>query len=258
MLVRNPEEEKKEKEKVKWSPDVNLVEYCHCQVKKPFKDSKASWYDDFVRNRKIITVHLHILHPAIRSDPELYIAMIKSRIRNILGICKDHLNYITMADCKHFRGDAIDLETFSGNIISGIICLLCRLGTMLILCQNVRRLRKPWWRPGIRRWRQFSMTRPSQRFCQNIRYWQISITLIMSSADDNTLGPEGRPSPELLQLCLCLAFHSGFQRQRPTFANPTPVPSWGTSWCAASQAMCPRSRWQCLSRVKNKIPVDQA
>lgn len=50
MLVRNPEEEKKEKEK----------------VKKPFKDSKASWYDDFVKNRKIITVHLHILHPAIR------------------------------------------------------------------------------------------------------------------------------------------------------------------------------------------------
>ena len=41
--------------------------------------------------------------------------------RNILGICKDHLNYITMADCKHFRGDAIDLETFSGNIISGIV-----------------------------------------------------------------------------------------------------------------------------------------
>jgi len=37
-------------------------------VKKPFKDSKASWYDDFVRNRKIITVHLHILHPAIRSN----------------------------------------------------------------------------------------------------------------------------------------------------------------------------------------------
>ena len=97
---------------------MNLVEYCHWQGKKPFKDSKASWYDDFVRNRKIITVHLHILHPAIRSDPELYIAMIKSRIRNILGICKDHLNYITMADCKHFRGDAIDLETFSGNIIS--------------------------------------------------------------------------------------------------------------------------------------------
>jgi hypothetical protein len=50
MLVRNPEEEKKEKEK----------------VKKPFKDSKASWYDDFVRHRKTITVHLHILHPAIR------------------------------------------------------------------------------------------------------------------------------------------------------------------------------------------------
>ena len=24
-------------------------------------------------------------------------------MRNILGICKDHLNYITMADCKHFR-----------------------------------------------------------------------------------------------------------------------------------------------------------
>ena len=38
-----------------------------------------------------------------------------------MGICKDHLNYITMADCKHFRGDAIDLETFSGNIISGIV-----------------------------------------------------------------------------------------------------------------------------------------
>ena len=87
MLVRNPEEEKKEKEK----------------VKKPFKDSKASWYDDFIKNRKIISIHLHILHPAIR---------------NILGICKDHLNNITMADCKHFRGDAIDLETFTGNIIS--------------------------------------------------------------------------------------------------------------------------------------------
>ena len=87
MLVRTPEEEKKEKEK----------------VKKPFKDSKATWYDDFIRNRKIISIHLHILHPAIR---------------NILGICKDHLNNITMADCKHFRGDAIDLETFTGNIIS--------------------------------------------------------------------------------------------------------------------------------------------
>ena len=87
MLVRNPEEEKKEKEK----------------IKKPFKDSKATWYDDFIRNRKIISIHLHILHPAIR---------------NILGICKDHLNNITMADCKHFRGDAIDLETFTGNIIS--------------------------------------------------------------------------------------------------------------------------------------------
>ena len=63
MLVRNPEEEKKEKEK----------------VKKPFKDCKASWYDDFVRNRKIISVHLHILHPAIR---------------NILGICKVNYSYI--------------------------------------------------------------------------------------------------------------------------------------------------------------------
>ena len=83
MLVRNPEEEKKEKEK----------------VNKIFKDSKAAWYDDFIRNRKIISIHLHILHPAIR---------------NILGICKDHLNNITMADCKHFRGDAIDLETFTG------------------------------------------------------------------------------------------------------------------------------------------------
>ncbi len=41
----------------------------------------------------------------------------KAFLRNILGICKDHLNYITMADCKHFRGDAIDLETFTGNII---------------------------------------------------------------------------------------------------------------------------------------------
>ena len=87
MLVRNPEEEKKEKEK----------------VKKPFKDSKATWYDDFIKNRKIISIHLHILHPAIR---------------NILGICKDHLNHITMADCKHFRGDAIDLETFTGLIFS--------------------------------------------------------------------------------------------------------------------------------------------
>ena len=85
MLVRNPEEEKKEKEK----------------VKKPFKDSKAEWYDDFIKNRKIISIHLHILHPAIR---------------NILGICKDHLNNITMADCKHFRGDAIDLETFTGSL----------------------------------------------------------------------------------------------------------------------------------------------
>ena len=125
-------------------------------MKKPFKDSKASWYDDFVRNRKIITVHLHILHPAIRSNrvrkpvkkrkkmEEKRAKMDKESSRsnfwskktfvlvkimndmefvdrNILGICKDHLNYITMADCKHFRGDAIDLETFSGNIISGIV-----------------------------------------------------------------------------------------------------------------------------------------
>ena len=72
MLVRNPEEEKKEKEKVIrqeliWNAmfSKNVINRCG-QVKKPFKDSKASWYDDFVRNRKIITVHLHILHPAIR------------------------------------------------------------------------------------------------------------------------------------------------------------------------------------------------
>ena len=48
---------------------INAINDCGgLQVKKPFKDSKASWYDDFVRNRKIITIHLHILHPAIRSD----------------------------------------------------------------------------------------------------------------------------------------------------------------------------------------------
>ena len=33
MLIRNPEEEKREKEK----------------FKKPFKSSKAEWYDDFIR-----------------------------------------------------------------------------------------------------------------------------------------------------------------------------------------------------------------
>ena len=45
---------------------------------------QATWYGDFIKNRKIITIHLHIPHPTMR---------------NILGICKDHLNYITMADC---------------------------------------------------------------------------------------------------------------------------------------------------------------
>ena len=70
MLVRNPEEEKKEKEKVIYKLVIikMLSMIVGMQVKKPFKDSKASWYDDFVRNRKIITIHLHILHPAIRSD----------------------------------------------------------------------------------------------------------------------------------------------------------------------------------------------
>jgi hypothetical protein len=50
MLVRNPEEEKREKEK----------------TRKPFKVSRAEWYDDFIRNRRIIQTSLHILHPAIR------------------------------------------------------------------------------------------------------------------------------------------------------------------------------------------------
>ena len=31
-------------------------------------------------------------------------------IRNILGICKDHLNYITMADCKHFRHEELEIQ----------------------------------------------------------------------------------------------------------------------------------------------------
>ena len=38
MLIRNPEEEKREKEK----------------FKKPFKSSKAEWYDDFIR--KVLTL----------------------------------------------------------------------------------------------------------------------------------------------------------------------------------------------------------
>ena len=50
MLVRNPEEEKREKEK----------------TRKPFKVSRAEWYEDFLRNRRIIQTSLHILHPAIR------------------------------------------------------------------------------------------------------------------------------------------------------------------------------------------------
>ncbi len=50
MLVRNPEEEKREKEK----------------TRRPFKVSRAEWYDDFLRNRRIIQTSLHILHPAIR------------------------------------------------------------------------------------------------------------------------------------------------------------------------------------------------
>ena len=120
MLVRNPEEEKKEKEK----------------VKKPFKDSKATWYDDFIRNRKIISVHLHILHPAIR---------------NILGICKDHLNNITMADCKHFRGDAIDLETFTGTQKAFYIFFFSMkcTGNIISECEKTEETLMTSWYPAV-------------------------------------------------------------------------------------------------------------
>ena len=120
MLVRNPEEEKKEKEK----------------VKKPFKDSKATWYDDFIKNRKIISIHLHILHPAIR---------------NILGICKDHLNHITMADCKHFRGDAIDLETFTGPRIF-YLCYNIKIvfsGNIISECEKTEETLMTSWYPAV-------------------------------------------------------------------------------------------------------------
>ena len=48
-------------------------------------------------------IHLHVLHPALRQ---------------CLSICKDHLNTTTMANCDGFGGDAIDLDSFCGNLIS--------------------------------------------------------------------------------------------------------------------------------------------
>ena len=80
-----------------------------------------------------------------------------------------------MADCKHFRGDAIDLETFSGNIISGIVVSITLI--RLILCQNVRRRRKPWWRLGILQSLPSSTTRRSQRWAppkrdRDIKLWR--------------------------------------------------------------------------------------
>ena len=34
-----------------------------------------------------------------------------------MSICKDHLNTTTMANCDGFGGDAIDLDSFCGNLI---------------------------------------------------------------------------------------------------------------------------------------------
>ena len=46
---------------------------------------------------------MHVLHPALRQ---------------CLSICKYHLDTTTMANCEGFRGEAIDLDSFCGNIIS--------------------------------------------------------------------------------------------------------------------------------------------
>ena len=67
------------------------------------KDKRAPWHDDFVRNRRRILRHLHLLHPALRQS---------------LSLCKDHLNSITLADFDCYSGEAIDLDSFCGNFIS--------------------------------------------------------------------------------------------------------------------------------------------
>ena len=67
------------------------------------KDKEAPWHKEFKKNQKRMLIHLHVLHPALRQ---------------CLSICKDHLNTTTMANCDGFGGDAIDLDSFCGNLIS--------------------------------------------------------------------------------------------------------------------------------------------
>ena len=66
------------------------------------KDKEAPWHKEFKKNQRRILINLHVLHPALRQ---------------CLSICKDHLNTTTMANCDGFRGDAIDLDSFCGNLI---------------------------------------------------------------------------------------------------------------------------------------------
>ena len=125
----------------------------------------------------------------------------------------------------------------------------------------MRRPRRPWWRLGIQQSLPSSMIRQSQRCCQyHLIITAILANIMMSSHDENE-GSEGWASPKLLQLCLCLAFHTGLKHNlmhrllssflwqpdsdpvTETFANNASVPSWGTSWCAVSPAMYQHFRW---------------
>lgn len=67
------------------------------------KNKCAPWHDDFKRNRKKLLINLHVLHPALRQS---------------LSLCKTNLNTITLANFRCYSGEAIDLDSFCGNIIS--------------------------------------------------------------------------------------------------------------------------------------------
>ena len=95
LMVRNPDLER--------SKAAEAEDKASAAASLNFSDKNGDRRSEFLKTRKKIRENLHVLHPALRQS---------------LSLCKDNLNTITLADCECYTGEAIDLDSFCGNIIS--------------------------------------------------------------------------------------------------------------------------------------------
>ena len=164
MLVRNPEEEKKEKEKV-----------CRLVSDLDHRNLESRWRS---HSRTARRVGMTTLWEIARSSPSTSISYIRPsgqkthvfRVSSKISTNQKHLGNLQGPPKLHNDGG---LQALQGRrhrprdfLWEYHLWYLRHIlnKKLIFICQNVRRLRKPWWRLGILQSLQSSMTRPSQRW----------------------------------------------------------------------------------------------